>query len=239
MMCQMAREWITQMLDGELDAARRQELERHLESCLNCTDIFERASLLREKIRGDSPYYEAPESLLPRVRAALRREQAKTLFQRPWWQAAAAVAAVLMAGVLLWNGRDHQDAVTGELVTAHVRAMLPGHLIDVPSSDQHTVKPWFNGKLDFAPRVEDLTAKGFELKGGRLDYLYGRTVAALVFQRRQHVIDLFIAPGSLNQSRTSANGYTILQWPDRGMTYRVVSDLNAVELELFKTAYLE
>jgi anti-sigma factor RsiW len=247
MMCQMAREWIPQLLDDELDPARRSELERHLQSCVNCAEAFDRAARLREKIRGDAPYFTAPEGLEARVRGALRKENPRRVQITPplWWSIAAGIAAVFLVWVLLLNRSDRpvRDEIASEVVSTHIRALLPGHLIDVPSSDQHTVKPWFAGKLDFSPRVEDLAAKGFELKGGRLDYLHGRTVAALVFQRRQHVIDLFVAPRDemsreADRARFAIHGYNIVHWTDpTGMSYWAVSDLNAEELAALQTAY--
>ena len=250
MMCQMAREWIPQLLDDELDPARRSELERHLQSCVNCADAFERAIVLREKICGDAPYFAAPAGLEQKVREALRKEAPRGVRWRPrpvlWWTAAAGFAAVLLIATLLPRNRwgTNDNLVANEVVSTHIRALLPGHLIDVPSSDRHTVKPWFAGKLDFSPRVEDLSAKGFELKGGRLDYLHGRTVAALVFERRQHVIELFVAPRDASAteeqdaSRSAIHGYNVLHWIDAdGMSYWAVSDLNADELGAFEAAY--
>ena len=242
MMCQVAREWVPQMLDNELDSAQRQELERHLASCVNCAEAFDRAAVLREKIRGDLPYFSAPEALTGRVREALRGEKKRAAqWTLPdWWRTAAGIAAVLTVAVLFWSrpGPEPVLGLANEVVTAHVRSMQPGHLIDVPSSDRHTVKPWFNGKLDFAPRVEDLTAKGFELQGGRLDYLHGRTVAALIFERRRHAINLFIAPGVGGAARLSIHGYNLIEWTDAGMSYWAVSELNAAELSAFRDAYV-
>lgn len=243
MMCQMAREWIPLMLDDELDPARRNELERHIETCVNCAEAVERALVLREKIRGDAPYFAAPAHLERNVREALKKEapQQKRWTPPPalWAAAAAGFAAVLLITTLVPRYRS-QDVAANEVVSAHIRALLPGHLIDVPSSDRHTVKPWFAGKLPFSPRVEDLSAKGFELKGGRLDYLHGRTVAALVFERRQHVIELFVSPhedSARGLETAQINGYNILHWTDPdGMSYWAVSDLNAAELAEFEAA---
>jgi anti-sigma factor RsiW len=241
MICQIAREWIPQLLDGELDPASRGELERHLETCVNCAEAFDRAIALREKIRGDSPYFAAPPGLEARVRQALKKESApsKSRWTPPeWWLAAAGIAAVMLLSVFIWEPRRApDDPVAGELVSTHIRALQPGHLIDVPSSDRHTVKPWFAGKLDFSPRVEDLASKGFELKGGRLDYLHGRSAAALIYERRQHVIELFISPGDGPTGHLSIHGYNIIEWSDAGMSYWAISDLNADELGAFQGAY--
>jgi anti-sigma factor RsiW len=240
----MAREWIPQMLDDELDASRRNELERHVQNCVNCAEALERALVLREKIRGDAPYFSAPAGLEHKLREALRKETPRrsrwTLSPALWTAAAAGFAAVLLIATLLPRNRA-QDVEANEVASAHIRALLPGHLIDVPSSDRHTVKPWFAGKLPFSPRVEDLSAKGFELKGGRLDYLHGGTVAALVFERRRHVIELFVAPhedSARDESRSAIHGYNVLHWTGHdGMSYWAVSDLNADELGEFEAAY--
>ena len=237
MMCHEAREWVPQLLDGELEPGQRQQIERHLQGCANCAEAFDRAAVLREKIRGDAPYFNAPEELTGRVRKALRVSKTQRSPVSHWWRTAAGLAAMLAVTVILWTWRGHESSpeLANEVVSAHVRAMQPGHSIDVPSSDRHTVKPWFNGKVDFSPGVEDLS--GFELKGGRLDYLHGRTVAALVFQRRQHVIDLFIWQGDGASSSASIHGYNAIQWADAGMSYWAVSDLNAGELAGFRDAY--
>ena len=134
--------------------------------------------------------------------------------------------------------RSADELLTQELVASHVRSqMLPSHRFDVASSDPHTVKPWFEGKLDYSPPVKDLVGQGFPLVGGRLDYLHNRPVAALVYQRRKHSIDLFIwpsAPGSETTSRmVTRQGYHLFQWTQSGMTFWIVSDLNERELQNF------
>ena len=241
MMCQMAREWIPQLLDGELGSAERQELERHLRDCVNCAESFDRAAILREKIRGEAPYFAAPPELTDRVKRTLRASERRRPLIGEWWRPAAGIAATVLMAFFLWNwtATQRRDSLADEFVTAHVRSLQPGHLIDVPSSDRHTVKPWFNGRVDFSPRIEDLGAKGFPLKGGRLDYVHGRNVAAVVFERRQHVINLFISPAPWSgQAEAAIHGYNVIEWVDAGMSYWAVSDLNAAELTAFREAYL-
>jgi anti-sigma factor RsiW len=132
---------------------------------------------------------------------------------------------------------DEQDRVLGDVVSAHVRSLQGEHLTDVQTSDQHTVKPWFNGKLDLSPPVVDLTAQGFTLIGGRLDYVDGRAVASIVYRRRKHVINLFVAPATDSQGQrttlVSSQGYNICRWSAHGLDYFAVSDINADELREF------
>jgi anti-sigma factor RsiW len=123
-----------------------------------------------------------------------------------------------------------------QVVSSHIRSLQANHLSDIVSTDQHTVKPWFSGKLDFAPVVKDLAAQGFPLEGGRLDYLDNRPVAALVYKRRQHTINLFLwpTPGSDSGARTfSIRGYNLAHWTRSHMAYWAVSDVNAGDLAEF------
>jgi anti-sigma factor RsiW len=135
---------------------------------------------------------------------------------------------------------QHRTETDGQLedqaVSSHVRAMMTGHTTDVLSTDRHTVKPWFNGRIDFSPPVADLAQQGFPLVGGRVDYLGGRTVAALVYQRRKHVIDLFIWPVKTDDAsgNASSKGYNVIRWSNGGLFFVAVSDLNKTELEQFK-----
>jgi anti-sigma factor RsiW len=149
--------------------------------------------------------------------------------------AVSALAATGLVAIVLRN--DDQQLIEAEIVSAHLRSLQPGHLIDVVSSDQHTVKPWFNGKLDVSPPVIDLTAQGFTLIGGRLDYVDNRAIGAVVYKRRAHVINLFVAQTS-NMERKPAKietvqGFNIRRWSDRGLNYWAVSDIGADELAEF------
>ena len=150
---------------------------------------------------------------------------------------AATCALVLGAFVLLQNYHSSRDRIVDEAIASHVRSLLATHLVDVGSSDQHTVKPWFNGKIDYAPPVQDLSANGFPLVGGRLDYFNGKTTAALVYKRNQHPINLLITPGSgkrdSSPSALTRRGYNVVYWTRNEMDYWAVSDVNSQELQQF------
>ncbi len=160
-----------------------------------------------------------------------------------WWRSWAVpclAAVALVTGTMLWltprvSRRSQDDLLAQAVLASHVRSLMAAHLTDVPSSDQHTVKPWFDGKLDFSPPVQDLSKEGFPLVGGRLDYLEDRPVAALVYQRRKHFINLFIWPAlkDAKQQTVMRQGYNLFHWTQSGMTYWAVSDVNSAELQEF------
>jgi anti-sigma factor RsiW len=202
-------------------------LADHLRTCQSCI------------IRTRARYYEAPAGLEEKIRQSLREEVSAPA---PWrWLAIA--ASLLLAASLTWNITqlrsrvDPQQLMASDVLSAHVRSLTGTHLLDVPSSDQHTVKPWFNGKLDFSPAVKDLD--GFPLLGGRLEYIDGRPAAALIYGRRKHVINLFTWPSAtpIAEAVQTRNGYHLQSWSSGGMTYWAVSDLNESELRQFVTLY--
>ena len=227
--------------DGELDLINAREVEQHLRSCSECRTMEEQIRALRAALTNDEPAYRAPARLRRNVRAALRREAKKETPGLAFWPAFATSAAfaALVLGFLLFqtNRTSHERAIVDQVIANHVRSLLATHLVDVVSSDQHTVKPWFDGKIDFAPDVHDFAMSGFPLVGGRLDYLDGRTVVALVYQRNKHPINVFIAPatGTSDSSPVSSTrrGYNVLSWTHREMRYWAVSDLNETELRQF------
>jgi anti-sigma factor RsiW len=234
------RELLHAYVDGELDLANARATERHLQSCVDC-HASERAIRELRAALTDATAYRAPAHLRKNVRAALRRE-AKSTWQSPspWFMFAtgAAFAALILGFALFQTTRAARtDAIVDQVVANHVRSLLAAQLVDVVSSDQHTVKPWFDGKIDFAPEVRDFSVNGFPLVGGRLDYLDGKTVAALVYQRNKHPINLFITPTSANRSAsptaTTRRGYNVLAWTNNGMKHWAVSDLNQAELRQF------
>jgi len=235
-------------VDNELDASQRAALEQHLAACSACSDALARLQTLQGEIRASAPYFKAPSGLRASIVDTLRQEAAPPSASSPQavlnlWRGIA-IAGVLLVASLSWNlaqlrMKTRPDQIAQELVGDHIRSLIGTHLLDVPSSDQHTVKPWFAGKLDFSPDVRDLSAQGFPLDGGRVEYLSGRRVAALVFHRRLHVINLFIWPGALpgGEKHLARDGYNLLGWSDGVMTYWAVSDVSPPELETLRALY--
>ncbi|EIM24493.1 anti-sigma factor family protein [Microvirga lotononidis] len=235
-------------LDGELDAANAFQVEDHLRACATCASEYQHLQELRAALREDRLRHRAPDALRARVLEALAPIPASPIAPTTarWWQhlwqkqrlgiPVAAFAAGLAVALIV--PRPSPD-LEQEIVSEHVRSLMVDHITDVTTSDRHTVKPWFDGRLDFAPPVVDLASEGFALTGGRLDYVAGRAVAALVYKRREHVINLFIWPVEKNRVGVEGaqpsvnNGYNTLRWSGSGMIFWAVSDLNAVELQEF------
>jgi len=242
--CQQTRELIHGYIDGELDLVKSIEIEKHLSDCEPCTQTYKGMRRLQSMASDNALRFEPPASLEKRLRSALRREsKAEPKSLAPRWRWVLATASLFAAVITIWAitailSRPSPDEVLAqEIVSSHVRSLMADHLTDVPSSDQHTVKPWFNGRLDFSPTVKDLSQQGFSLTGGRLDYIGNRPVAALVYQRRQHSINLFVWPSreapATSEKASERQGYNLIRWSDGGMTYWAVSDLNLAELQQF------
>ena len=227
-------------VDGELDTAAARDVEQHLRECADCRAQEARIRELHKVVAMAGNAYRAPAKLKKSISAALHREE-KTTRQSsaPWLLTlAGAVCALVVAGLVVFQTQKASErAIADDVVAGHIRSLLAAHLVDVPSSDRHTVKPWFNGKVDFAPEVPDLAADDFPLTGGRLDYLNGRTVIALVYERGKHPINLFVWPtsraGGADPATMSRRGYNVISWRRDGMQYYAVSDLNANELRQF------
>jgi anti-sigma factor RsiW len=247
MLCADTLERLSAFLDDELDPLDGREIQQHLDTCPTCTDALRRMKDLAERLRAGAPYYRAPDSLRARVseaawsNASRGRARSGRIGVPAWgWLGVAAAVLAIVVGTGLTSLLQRQERVGSmqrEVVSSHVRSLMAGHLMDVASTDQHTVKPWFNGKLDFSPPVLDLSASGYPLIGGRLDYLQGRPVAALVYQHRKHVINVFVLPDegaadSQTPSRTQ-QGYQVIHETHGGMSYWIVSDVNEAELSAF------
>jgi anti-sigma factor RsiW len=231
-------------LDGELAAPDAAELEAHLRACPDCAGLEQRRRALRAAVRAQLPRYQAPDGLRTRVRSALRGRVTAThagRYRLPWRPLAIAASLVVVAvgSYRLALRQAASDALSAEVLASHVRSLMPGHLTDVASSDQHTVKPWFDGKLDFSPPVVDFAGRGFPLLGGRVDYVGGRSVAALVYGRRRHIISVFVWPVARGSSAGSGTmtrqGYHLLHWTAGEYGYWVASDLGLTEIGDFAT----
>jgi anti-sigma factor RsiW len=233
MICREARDLLHGYLDAELDLTATLEMEQHLHGCGECARAYRSQQALRAAIRTHAPYFKAPD----RVRRNLRRNLSAGRPAR--WMlpvGIAAALAVVTAGTtwLALHPRTGRELIAQEVVAGHVRSLMASHLTDVPSSDRHTVKPWFLGKLDFSPEVKDLAADGFPLIGGRLDYVDEKPAAALVYQRARHVINLFVwKSDDHREGHESRRGYNVVHWSRGGLAYWAVSDLNAPELGEF------
>ena len=228
MNCRDIAELLGAYADQELDLARSLDVEAHLRECAGCAAALGRLEALRSAVL-QAPYYTAPEKL--RKRLSPRTRTAHIARPAGWLAlAAACVAAGWFIRPVPAPGLA-SGSLAREVVAAHVRSLMASHLVDVPSSDRHTVKPWFSGKLDFAPRVEP--PAGFDLVGGRMDYLEGRAVASLVYRRRLHTVNLFTWPAAradFAPRSESVEGFNLVHWVHGGMNWWAVSDLSGAEL---------
>jgi anti-sigma factor RsiW len=248
MNCEQARRLIQPYADGELDAAGILELEPHLRDCRECALAWRNVQGLKKALAQDALYFTAPKELRRSLTAELRAQAGGRTRRMRWswsWLAAASYSTALACVVFLlavtFVRPSAQQQLAQEVTSCHIRSLMAGHELDVISTDQHTVKPWFAGKLDFSPPVKDLAGQGFPLTGGRLDYLGGHAAAALVFQRNKHVINLFVWPTTVADARPVAlapiQGYNLVHWSQARMNFWAVSDLNEAELMEFAEAY--
>ena len=239
MTCDEAEILLHALIDGELDAGHAREVEAHLAACTKCAAAARDYREMKQMMADGALRYTAPPELRRRIEASLPQAEAPTrralLKGFAMGSAVSAIAASGLFAVILRG--DDETRLQGEFVSAHLRSLQANHLTDVVSTDQHTVKPWFNGRLDVAPPVVDLASQGFALIGGRLDYVDGRPVAAVIYRRRQHVINLFVAQGAGIEPRAATTetvqGFNIRRWSERGLTYWAVSDLAKDELANF------
>jgi anti-sigma factor RsiW len=240
MTCEEVKLLISARMDGEINAVQCVAIDSHLTGCTSCNEETEAQENLRAVIRDEMPYYRAPAHMQERLTSALRvAESFDGRARRTDWRVLGAVAAALVLAVLgaapfLVNEHNQRQIVADELLSAHVRALF-SHTMDVVSSDQHTVKPWFNGKVTFSPPVVDLSSEGFPLEGGRLDSVGARLIATLVYSRRLHRIDVFVWPANhqMPPPHFERDGYNEISWTKNDFAFAAVSDLNTAELNTF------
>jgi len=242
MICDDLARDLDPLLDHELSAESEDLLRQHLRTCVICRRRVGDREAIGRMVRS-MPYRSAPERLRTQVTSRLKRS--RTTRRVLTWAAAAVLALSVGGGTIavrsLRPDRDAAaDAVVAAVVDGHVQSLMADHLFDVQSTDQHTVKPWFAGRLDYAPPVSDLAPLGYPLVGGRLDYLSGRSVAALVYQRQKHAINVFVWPTSEPAPAAivaqSVRGFHLRHWIRNGMTFWAVSELNDAELTEFARA---
>lgn len=230
--------------DGELDAAHTLQIDEHLADCPSCFNASRQLSTLRNALQEPQLRFTAPAGLRQTISAAVERAESSerpSVFSHPWFQHSGWVAAAVLLVTTIFGFQDtmsrRDNRLLADLTASHVRSLMVDHLTDVASTDQHTVKPWFDGKLDFAPPVKNLRESGFPLLGGRMDFVDGHPAAALVYGRQKHFLNLFVwpatSPSPSDVRATQRHGYNLIQWSDGKMTFAVMSDLNEIELREF------
>ena len=246
MQCDEIRPRLEAYVDGELAEAERGQLRDHLADCPECGPEATALEHLRDGIRQSAPVYRAPEALRSEIRFALRRQaatSARGARPAPGWLAYAAsillAVAVGSGGTLLITGERQEDAVANELIDSHLRSLLGNHLTDVASSDQHTVKPWFAGRSELSPPAVDLAGEGFPLVGGRLDLIAGKPIPALVYRRREHVVNVFVLPASRGDlaKTLTRRGYSLRHWDEGDLGFWAVTDAAPSELAEFERVF--
>jgi anti-sigma factor RsiW len=249
MPCSISSERLGAYWDNELSESEATRLRAHIEQCGECTSRIREYTRIGAALNGTRARYPAPDTLRARIRSAMAADEEPRPVrarQRPeWFRLAAAViitALVTGPGTYAVARRDLAARSTANaVVAAHVRSLMPGHLTDVASDEHHSVKPWFNGRVDLSPGVPNLDSLGFPLVGGRLDFIGDRAVAVVVYARRQHMINVFSWPDPAGESEPTAasteRGYHVLRWSAAGLETWVVSDLNTAELQEFVTAF--
>jgi len=238
MSCELVERNLDAYLDRELDAESSTAVRDHVRVCAACRGQLAGREALTTLVRG-APYYPAPDRL--RARVLTQSTRPNSVRRVPGWAAAAVLVLSVGAALSLWRPETRRGNVIADaVVDSHVRSLMANHLFDVQSTDQHTVKPWFLGKLDFSPPVVDLASRGFPLVGGRLDYVGGRPVAALVYQRQKHTINVFVSPETGDSSTRdivrTIRGFNLRQWIRDGMSFWAVSDVNSADLAAFASA---
>ena len=231
---------ITSLVDGELDAVNSALAEAHLSRCEDCREEYERQRAIRTLVSKPAVAHRAPEKLKKRIGALPElspRRRSVTQRFGAWVAPAATGAVAASAALLLLTTPSQQSVLDQQLISSHVRSLQPGHLTDVQTTNQHIVKPWFNGKIDFAPPVPELADQGFPLAGGRLDSIGGKTVAALVYHRRLHTVNLFVWRGGSGNRTEVEDGFALAEWSEDGLRFAAVSDIPLADLRQFEQLY--
>lgn len=247
MRCEDCRELLSARVDDELPAGEIRDVDDHLTSCSTCASEYRMLTGVHNVLNGAQLKYPAPDLLKARIRAAISQPPVARYDSRAgyqWWRFTAAGVAIAALSSMLTFATTRNPAgspIATEIAASHVRSLQPGHLTDIVSTNQHNVKPWFNGRVDLSPPVPDLASKGFALVGGRVDYVGGRTVPVVIYSRRQHLINVYSWPaadGSAESPTTvTRNGYHLVSWRQSGMQQWAVSDLNEKELSELVNAF--
>jgi anti-sigma factor RsiW len=244
--CPDKRLMLHALVDGELDAGNALEVEGHAESCAGCAAEITRLRALRTALTAEGVSYRAPAHVADRAERLFETDVIaatpppyKPQPRRRRWESGLLAGALAAGLVGLAIVNTMPTSISADLVDSHIRSLQAQHLVDVETSDRHVVRPWFNGKVDFAPPVIELAEQGFPLVGGRLDYIKGRQTAALVYRRRAHTINLFIWPGQVASAPMTERreGYTLVRWGRGGLVFWAVSDIDPADLESFQEAY--
>ncbi len=240
------------LIDGELDAANSVSVEAHAKTCMGCAEELRRLKTIQDLVSAADVRHPAPHQLRDRIAELVEKATAPASPQvtmpprrpgasrLPWMTGAVGAMMGASLALLFATPQFTNTGVQDQIVAGHVRSLLESHLIDVATSDQHRLKPWFNGRIDFAPPVVELADQGFPLIGGRLDYIGGRVVPVLVYQRRRHPINLFIRPAGKSSAvtvTTQREGYSLARWTDDGLEFWAISDVNPDDLQLFRRAF--
>jgi len=228
------------LIDGELDAANTAIVEAHVARCEGCREELDRLQAVRNLMRSDGVRHAAPDTLARKI-AVMPELTPKAANENRVlrWLAPGAVGAIAASlAMVSFVTPATTAAVDQELVSSHVRSLQPGHLTDVQTTNQHIVKPWFNGRIDFAPPVPELAAQGFPLVGGRLDSIDGKTVPAIVYKRRLHTVNLFVWPTKESGDRAFVKeGFAVREWSSNGLRFAAVSDIPPSELAQFQALF--
>jgi anti-sigma factor RsiW len=237
MKCEEISGLLDAYFDNELDLVKTIGIDEHINGCPDCRSQFELRVALRHRLRDPDLRYSIPSELADQIRQKLGKSSGATRkilsFPATFWVPVAVAAAAVFGAFLYSNiGRllpSETPAIVAEVASDHIRSLIGTHLVDVESSDQHTVKPWFAGKLDFSPPVRDFGDEGFKLVGGRLDYVKGKNVAVLVYRFKNHYISMFVCrernpEKSAGQTSSAYQGYNLVYWNANGLDFWSVSD---------------